>query len=683
MLRRGVPTPLRCAIWISNIICTVHPQYQQQQQQQQSLMSLSSSSKKNVGMYWYQEYRTLAKVQALDKAYESVLQSMGMTEPLTPTVHNHNKNIQQEEEKTHSVDLRTAPTFGARNTDNFHHEGHHDTINKETCLFIPHIVDISPQGLEAYTRVLLALERTIGLEQAPMVPTLVALLLTHMSESYAFCAIREMTHAVEWYFPIDDNGRRIVQYRAWQSALEDVLRKLHKSTFVYLQDRGVFDPVDADSGITLLTVHVFQNFFTSILPLSAVYRILDIYTLEGYKVLFRFAITLSVLFKMEVTEKVLLISNAEDWWREFRTWSHDPARFPNFDYICRKAYGLHGKAKTASGRSSGRQMRFPRRHILSRIIKMEEERFLQQFQELDEQHGPYGGSGSSSPVPPLGLILPQQIPKSTSSSSSSYHHYEHLLLSSDHGGWNSASSEEDAKAQPILAASTLVRSKLAEWLPLTLRMTNMQLVYSTNHHGRSLDMFYQRVKHLKHTLLLCEAYPLRKTSDTRRDESNSVVVVGMYASQAWVPSTHVYGDGGCFLFRLGSLASGTEKSSGSQASMSPQCWKWKPTLPVRKDSNGPVNSYDLLEESESHYEEDNQTALLEQFMVGTRTYISMGGNPDGSAGLRFNEDFTRGESSTASGFNNEPLHGLDAGSVFEVGLLEVYGLVRQIDGRSA
>jgi hypothetical protein len=82
---------------------------------------------------------------------------------------------------------------------------------------------------------------------------------------------------------------------------------------------------------------------------------------------------------------------------------------------------------------------------------------------------------------------------------------------------------------------------------------------------------------------------------------------------------------------------------------------------------------------------NNRIALLEQFMVGTRTYISMGGNQDGSAGLRLNEDLTIGESSPAAGFENEPLHGAGVGNggIFDVGLVEVYGLVRQIDGRPA
>jgi hypothetical protein len=209
---------------------------------------------------------------------------------------------------------------------------------------------------------------------------------------------------------------------------------------------------------------------------------------------------------------------------------------------------------------------------------------------------------------------------------------------------------------------------IAQWLPLTLRLTNMQVLYSTNAHGRSLDMLYQRVKHARHSLLLCEVFPSHVSSDNVSSKSQASgsssnqnncesaadsspserVVVGMYASHAWRASTQVYGDGECFLFRL---------------QPNPKCFKWTPrALP--------------------EHHSDNQTALLEQFMVGTRSFISMGGNPDGSSGLRLNEDLTVGESSPAVGFDNEPLHGENQGSVFSVGLVEVYGFVRHIDGKS-
>jgi hypothetical protein len=135
-------------------------------------------------------------------------------------------------------------------------------------------------------------------------------------------------------------------------------------------------------------------------------------------------------------------------------------------------------------------------------------------------------------------------------------------------------------------------------------------------------------------------------------------VIGMFASQAWRISPKVYGDSECFLFR---------------AFPDAQCYKWKP------------NREKVLQEEEEESEEDDEpnatatikstTALLEQFQVGRPSFISMGGNPDGTCGLRLNEDLTRGESGAAVGFGNDgPLvRGYDT---FNIGLVEVYRLVQ-------
>lgn len=524
MLRSGVPPALRCAVWLSNVMQAVHPHRDPR--------------------FWH-EYRTLAKVRALDAAYESIIDMISKDET--------------------SWELMTAPSYGRAE-------------------HAPDVPGICQHGRVAWKRVLVAAERVLsGVDFCPILPSLTALLLTSMSESYAFCALREMAHESERYFAV---GR--CEYLAWQRAFCDVLSKLHHSTYEYLEGRGVLDDLP----------QVFQDFFVGILPTAFCLRILDIYTLEGSKVLYRFGVALLVLYRMEAHEKLITISNADEWWTGLRTWTH--GRGFNFDFVVRKAYGVHG-------RGLRKQLRFPRRTILSRIIKMEQARIVE---DIDEDH-------VEAPPAPLGLVP---------------------------GCRPLPGTEEEEMAQPLFAQSTQARLHLAEWLPMTLRMTNLELLYSTNHHGRSLEMFYTRVKNTKHTILMCEVF------------GNEPTVIGMYASQVWRPSTQVYGDGGCFLFRLQPNA---------------KCWKWKPRA---MNGTSVLDAVDL--ESDN-----NETALLEQFMVGTRTYISMGGNEDGSAGLRLNEDFTRGESSTAVGFRNDPLHGA-SGSVFEVGLVEVYGLVRQIDGRA-
>ncbi|MGK3757051.1 MAG: hypothetical protein ACI8RD_009365, partial [Bacillariaceae sp.] len=75
----------------------------------------------------------------------------------------------------------------------------------------------------------------------------------------------------------------------------------------------------------------------------------------------------------------------------------------------------------------------------------------------------------------------------------------------------------------------------------------------------------------------------------------------------------------------------------------------------------------------------SRTALLETFQVSKNEFLSLGGNELGGAGLRLNEDLTKGESSCADGFDNEPLLPKASG-LFEVGIVEVYQLVRQMDG---
>ena len=302
-----------------------------------------------------------------------------------------------------------------------------------------------------------------------------------------------------------------------------------------------------------------------------------------------------VLVKREASENLVTISNNEEFWEYLKTWTFNP-RF-NFEFLARKAYGLHG-------RMVRRQLRFPGRVVLQRIIKLEEQRIKDEMMENDEEY-------EEGPSRPLGLMEREEY-------------------------------ADREKITPVLAASRESRTHLASWLPMAMKLTNLDLLYSTNYHGRSLERFYTHTKRAKHSFVLCEVL-----------SGDGKTVVGMYASQPWHASTQVYGDGECFLFRL---------------EPNPKCWKWSPS---RTNRQGNVDEQF----------DNNETALLEQFMVSTRSYISMGGNDDGSCGLRLNEDLTVGESSPAKGFDNEALHGLKS-SVFDVGLVEVYGFCRQIDGRA-
>mmetsp|Transcript_26945 Transcript_26945/g.41283 ORF Transcript_26945/g.41283 Transcript_26945/m.41283 type:complete len:623 (+) Transcript_26945:65-1933(+) len=527
VIRRGVPPALRCAVWLSSIVQTVHPHQTQ--------------------AYWH-EYRTLSKARVLDAAYDRLLEN----------ILGEGKDIRDDANWEHME----TPTYGRSGGS-------------------PVEANASPEGRLAMKKVLLALHQILGFDYAPMVPNLTGLFLSVMSESYAFCAMREFAHNVGYYYSCQQQ-----EYQAWSKAFGIIMMKLHSETYDYLDSRGVLE-VDGLKPI-------FQDMFVGILQPEHVKRIIDIFTLEGLKVIYRFGIALLDLFKNE-SAVFQMIARNDEFWASLRIWTHDP-RF-NFEHLVSRAYGNHGRGPSRRFGRGRAIRRFPRRPVISRIIKMENARLTEEgeFQEIVHKE----------PAKPLGLIEP------------------------------ATEDPMHEKIKAILAQPVETRRHLAEWLPLSLSLSNMDLLYSTNHHGRLLEIFYPAVKRAKHTIVIFEILDKSQAEPT---------IAGMYASQAWRESPRVYGDGECMIFRL---------------DPKPKCWKWRPRVNV-DDADFEENSTKAI-------------AILEQFMVSTRNFISMGGSPDGSSGLRLNEDFTKGESSSAAGFDNEPLCSSD--SVFDVGLVEVYGLV--------
>ncbi len=189
----------------------------------------------------------------------------------------------------------------------------------------------------------------------------------------------------------------------------------------------------------------------------------------------------------------------------------------------------------------------------------------------------------------------------------------------------------------ILAKPALVRSNLVKWLPVSLKATKLDLIYSTESDGRSLSALYEKCKRTKHTIVLIEAMTI---------PSNNVII-GMFASQPWNVQPNSYGDGECFLFR---------------AEPDAKCFQWTPDF-------------------SAGFEDIENQAIREQFMVARNEYLAMGANADGTNGLRLNQDLNRGESYPALGFGSEPLAGENNKS-FEVGTVEVYRLVRDVDGKA-
>lgn len=501
---------------------------------------------------WSDEYRTLAKVRLLDAAWAAVEQQLFSTPA----------------DKRDAV----APNFGNHQ----HLEPYH----------------VGVKHAETQAHVLLALEQVVGIDYCPLLPPLAALLLRFTSESYAFSILREMAHNSSNYFPV-----RQVEHYAWCKAFGQILQRLHPHTAAAMRENGALEPSALSP--------IFKHFFLPLLPYDCVLRILDIYTFEGHKVMFRFGVALLCLFQKDVVgvgvrdngvnNKNNNIDSADQWWKQLKEYTHSK-RF-KFQTLVQKAYGYHGTRV---------RRRFPRRHILARMIKLEETKAAEEmeFEVLVQAPRPVG-----------------------------------LLQNAD---------------TAVLAQPTAVRTHLASWLPPSLRLTKLDLIYSTNIHGRSLDLFYRHVKHAKQTILLAQVL----------EEGDPVI--GVFASHAWRSSPNVYGDGECFLFRLSPAPA--------------KCWKWKPE---RNSSGQEGNTNNSMDEEEDEDEEhrNNGSALLDQFMVGRDHFISMGGNDGGGSGFRLSEDLTKGESSPAKGYHNEPLPG--GLQNFEVGIVEVYQLAREMDGKTA
>lgn len=260
----------------------------------------------------------------------------------------------------------------------------------------------------------------------------------------------------------------------------------------------------------------------------------------------------------------------------------------NMDVLIKQAYGFNGK-KYVSRRS------FPRRRFITKLIGYNEkwaENYCSNYQ-------------FALSIRPLGFVQ-GQIP---------------LAL---------------AKQAPQ-------RLALAEFMPFAYKATKLELIYSSNVHGRSLELFYRHCARSKHTVTLIEVLDTGAT-------------IGMFATETWHNSRNVYGDGECVLFRL---------------QPDPVSFSWNHESIIQSvDDNETVSS-----DAEIRTE-----ALLSEFQISTEKFVSMGANAEGGSGLRLNEDLTRGSSDKARGFNNEPLVGKDQ-TVFDVGVVEVYQLVREIDNR--
>lgn len=526
MVRKGIPPALRSAVWL---IMTVRQARTYQTKEQN------------------EEFGTLKKVEILDHGWNIV-----------------KSNIFPD---TSDEDSATIPDFGI------------DPEKMESLLVEDHCFDyggLSKRGVDgvrSLTFVLSAVKENLGVEYCPLLPDLVAIYLSVMTESYAYASIREMSNTSDHYFPMSK-----VEHFSWCKTFADIMGRLYPQTAAVMSKSGVMTPSGLDP--------IFRRFFITILPRDQVLRIVDIYVVEGYKTLFRIGSLILCLSHHFMNPEDF--KDPETFWTGVKRITH--SENINFEASIKQAYGSSGRKRYRSRRS------FPRRRFINKLLAFNE-KWAEEFSS--DQY-------LTLTTRPLGFV--------------------------------------EGNIPIVLAKKSSVRLSLANFLPTSYKSTKIELIYSSNTHGRSIGTFYKHCARSKKTIVLLEVLQTGAT-------------IGMFASDTWRNCRNVYGDGECTLFRL---------------FPNPECYHWKHEL---SDS-----ARNLFDGDDSNLNIKSEAALG-QFMMSGDSFISMGNNQQGLNGLWLNEDLSKGSSAKALGFNNEPLAGLHL-SEFDVGLVEVYHLLREVDGKA-
>lgn len=283
---------------------------------------------------------------------------------------------------------------------------------------------------------------------------------------------------------------------------------------------------------------ILKRFFVPLLRRKHVSRIMDIYTGEGAHAIFRIGTTLCCLAHAHFGENVLQHCDTPSvFWEGVRRFAHSK-KF-KFDIFLTQAYGVQKSFRILT------RPIFPSLDFVSRLISNNED-----WAERNQNTLPI-----HEDMKPLGLV--------------------------------------EGEVPVVLAKHSPERLKLAQWLPPSLQSTRLDLIYSSSHHGRSLDMFYRCCSTAIHTLTILEVL-------------GTETVIGMYATQKWHNNPDGYGDGECFLFRL---------------KPKPECFRYKVGA-------SHIASFD------EEWEQENVCHLDDagQLMIGSDQYISMG---VGEGGARY------------------------------------------------
>mmetsp|Transcript_33082 Transcript_33082/g.69465 ORF Transcript_33082/g.69465 Transcript_33082/m.69465 type:complete len:617 (-) Transcript_33082:84-1934(-) len=368
-----------------------------------------------------------------------------------------------------------------------------------------------------------------------------------------------------------------VQHLAWCKTFSDLMKRCFPQTAAVMEQIGALKP----SGLE----PILKRFLIPLLRRKHVLRVMDIYTGEGAHALFRIGTTLCCLAHAHLGDTIReCCDNVALFWEGVRRFAH--SKHFRFDIFLHQAYGVQKSFRILT------RPIFPRHDFVARLISNNEA-----WAEENQSNLPIHEDKKA-----LGL--------------------------------------REGRVPIVLAKHSPERLCLAEWLPPSLQSTRLELIYSSNHHGRSIEMFYRCCSSAIHTVTIMEVLGTDK-------------VVGMYASQTWHNNPDGYGDGGCFLFRL---------------NPNPECFKYK----VGASRVGSFDNEEL--ENISRLDDAGQ------LMISSGTFVSMGVGEGGASGLRLNEDLTRGSTSKSIGFDNEELIA-EGQEVFEVGLVEVYRFIREVDNK--
>ena len=315
-------SPIYVIVWISSVVRVSNPH---------EPVQISDS------------YGTVGKKKILDAGWDSVISTVfpnssdsddaiapnfGLTQSvLTRLIKSDYCNWKQSDRNNYHVDV------------DFDDNGCDAMLQKSNSCDVFAIPDT---GVKSLTLVLCAVHQVLGIEFCPLVPDIATILLTHMTESYAFATIRTILNDSSYFIPVSQKG-----HYSWCKTYKFFVRKMFPVRFKSMEKCGALSPDGLDP--------IFKRFFTLILSrrvslaaaiinaffarflfspigtnlrflnivflspsmrLKDILRFMDIFLVEGYKAVFRLALSLVSLISIEEL-KVSSISTSSPSYRSF------------------------------------------------------------------------------------------------------------------------------------------------------------------------------------------------------------------------------------------------------------------------------------------------------------------------------------------------------------------------------